>query len=377
MGDDEKKYTVLYLIWSLGLGGAERVVVDLANHLDRKRFRLIVCCLNEPGEFAGTLKKDVPLYAIRKRPFIDVSVIPKLVRIMRTEKVDVLHAHLWGANFWGRIAAVLAGVPVRIVTEHNEDVWKNRFHFFCDRVLSWKTDCFVAVSGAVAEFYRKRAGVPSCKIHIIHNGIEVGRFRSHQDVSIKRRELGIPEDCFLFSIIGRIEPQKGHRFMLQAMARVKARYPKIALLVVGEGSRKSELEQESRKEVLDIPVLFSGIRQDVPEILNCVDALVLPSTREGFPIILLEAMAAGKPIIASNVGGVSECIGSEEEGGILVPPGDVKALTETMRRVLEDRTLCERLAKKSRQRVKDLFPVEIMIAKTEKLYLDLLSVKQV
>lgn len=155
------------------MGGAEQVVISLAKGLDKSRFRPFVCCLNDEGSFAEELKKDgIEVFAIKKSRGLDFSVVPKLVKIIRENDIQVVHTHLWGANFWGRFAAGAAGVPV-VVTEHNVDVWKSWFHFLIDRYLFVKTACFIAVSETVRTFYSQKLGTGKDKIRVVYNGINI------------------------------------------------------------------------------------------------------------------------------------------------------------------------------------------------------------
>ena len=169
-----EKLSVLYIIWSLEIGGAERVVVNLAKGLDKSKFVPLVCCLNEKGALAQELEKEgVRVIALHKQRRIDVSVIKKLVEIIRENHIDIVHTHLWGANFCGRIAARKAKVPVIIATEHNSDIWKTRTYFMLDWWLSLITHKIIAVSESVKAFYVQH-GIDPKKIEVIYNGIETG-----------------------------------------------------------------------------------------------------------------------------------------------------------------------------------------------------------
>lgn len=166
------KLKVLYIIWSLGLGGAERVVINLAKGLDKTKFNPLICCLNDKGIFAQELEKEgIKVLELKKTWKFDFTVIKKLTAIIKENRIDIVHTHLWGANFWGRIAAQKAGVPVIVATEHNSDTWKTHLHFMLDRFLARKTDKIIAVSNSVKEFYVSK-GIRAEKIEIIYNGIE-------------------------------------------------------------------------------------------------------------------------------------------------------------------------------------------------------------
>ncbi|MFH0896368.1 MAG: glycosyltransferase [Bacteroidota bacterium] len=342
---------ILYVIWSLGLGGAEQVVINLAKGLDKTKFQPFVCCLNDEGQFADVLKKEgIQVFALTKARGLDFSVIPKLVKIIKENNIQIVHTHLWGANFWGRMAAKSASVPV-VITEHNVDEWKSPLHFLIDRFLFKKTDCFIAVSAAVRSFYSAKLRVPAEKIKVVYNGIQANESQGHKVTKSQvKASLGIKDDEKVIAIIGRLVSQKGHEFFLKAFARLvssrlsledASREPfrqglasKVKALIVGDGPLKNSLQSTVHSQQLEEKVKFLGLRKDVPEILSITDILVLSSTREGLPMILLEAMAAGVIVVATRVGGTPEVV---EDGvnGYLVESGDVEGLRRKIEYVLK------------------------------------------
>ena len=167
----QERVNVLYLIWSLGLGGAEQIVIQTAIGLNRQRFVPYICCLNDEGPFAYQAKSQgIPVISLYKRRGLDISVIPKLLRVIRDNHIGLIHAHLWGANFWGRIAAIMSGVPV-VVTEHNVDVWKKWYHKAADRLLAVGTQKICVVSEQVKEFYMKSVGISASRLEVVYNSI--------------------------------------------------------------------------------------------------------------------------------------------------------------------------------------------------------------
>jgi len=375
---------VLYIIWSLGLGGAEQVVINLAKGIDKKKFNVIVCCLNDKGIFAQEVEKEgIEVIALGKRGKFDATVLFKLIRVIKKYKIDIVHTHLWGANTWGRIAAKLAGVKVVIATEHNVDTWKPRYYFWIDRFLQYFTDKIIVVSEKVKEFYVGE-GISEKKIEVVHNGIPLfsSSFPScHLPGGIKTgevrervgEEFGIhPEDKVL-AIVGRLVEQKGHRYLFEALHLLNGRY-KLKVLVIGEGPQREKLVNMARQSGIEDKVMFTGIRQDVRRILSAVDILVMPSLREGLPMALLEAMANEVAVIASNVGGVPEVI-IDKQTGILVKPGDKAELAEAINFLLEDESLRRKLAMEGKKRVTDEFSYNRMVERTEELYLGLLQKK--
>jgi glycosyltransferase involved in cell wall biosynthesis/peptidoglycan/xylan/chitin deacetylase (PgdA/CDA1 family) len=380
------RYNVLYVIWSLGLGGAERVVINLAKGLDKNKFNAAVCCLNDKGQFAYELEKEgIEVIALNKKGAFDIAVIFSLISVIKQHRIDVVHTHLWGANFWGRIAAKLARVKVIIATEHNEDVWKNGFYRFLDKKLQNSTDKIIAVSNSVKEFYVSKVGISSDKIQVIHNGIDVGEAHSssaHELISLRaknhthdaiRKEFGIKDDEIILGVIGRLVPQKGHKYFLLALKELLNNH-KVKGLIVGSGPMEEELKQYSKDLGFNGSVVFTGLRKDIPELLNSIDIVVMPSLREGLPIIALEAMAQGVPVVATNVGGNTEVI-KQNETGILVEPENETDLVNALGRLLGDKKLLQKMGENGLLRVKELFSLENMVEQTEELYTECLAKK--
>ena len=351
---------VLYIIWSLTQGGAERVVINLAKGLDKTRFRPVVCCLNEPGEYAGELESlGIKVISLNKKPKLDLGIIAKLSNVMADERIDIVHTHLWTASFWGRIAARIAHVSVVIVTEHNLDTWKGIFHRLSDRFLSLWTDKIIAVSQSVKRFYVEKIGISQGKIEVIYNGIEIDKFKSE----IRNSKFDGPTTL---AIIGRLVEQKGHRYLFEALSSLNGKY-RVKLMVVGDGPIKDNLQSTVAALQLEDKVVFSGFRNDVSQILKSVDILVIPSLREGLPIIALEAMAAGVPVVATNVGGNSEVV-IDGVTGLIVEPKNPSALANAISSLAQDRNYAFQLGVNGRRRVEDIFNLERMVRQTEAVY---------
>ncbi len=357
-----KPVNVLYIIWSLALGGAERVVINLAKGLDRVRFNPVVCCLNDEGQFAGELKSEgIKVIALNKQGKFDVSIINKLVKVIKENNISIVNTHLWGANFWGRIAARKAGVPVIIATEHNSDTWKTWLHFILDRWISGFTDKIIAVSASVRDFYVS-SGITAEKIEVIYNGIDAADFKPKNS-----------KEETVLAIIGRLVEQKGHRYLFEALNALNGQH-KIKLLVVGDGPLKDSLHDIVSNLRLEDRIVFTGFRKDVPELLKKIDVLVMPSLREGLPIIALEAMAAGVPVVATKVGGIPELI-TDGKTGVLVEPRNPKALEDGIIRIIDDANLMNEIIHNARKRVEEEFNVNTMAGKTQLLYENILAGK--
>jgi glycosyltransferase involved in cell wall biosynthesis len=357
---------VAQVIWSLGLGGAEQVVMRLAARLDRRRFEPFICCLDRPGPFAGQAEAaGVEVVALGKRGPLDARAAWRLARLLRSRRVDVVHTHLWGASLWGRLAAVGARVPVIVTTEHNVDSWKRRHHLALDRVLAPATTHLVAVSQQVRAFYEAR-GVGRGRWCVVYNGVDTSE-TPRRGRGEAFRELGLGTDEPVVGLVGRLVPAKAPEVFLEALAQAAARVPGLRGLVVGDGPLRSDLEAGARRLGLEGRVVFAGVRQDVPALLSGLDALLFSSLREGLSMAMLEAMAAGVPVVATDVGGTPELI---EAGvsGLLVPPGRPEILADALVRLLEDTAGGDAIRRAARRRVEERFSLERMTASYEALY---------
>lgn len=362
------RVTVLYVIWSLQMGGAERVVFDLARSLDRKRFRPVVACLNFKGALAAPLEAEgIPVYALDKKPKLDLGVLVRLARLLRRERVDIVHTHLWTSSFWGRLAAVLARVPVAIVTEHNLDTWRRAPHFVADRLLGRATDDWIFVSREVEAFYRERLGIPAERGRVVLNGVDTAPFAVPLDRADVRSRMGVAPEARVAGVVGRLEARKGHRYFLEAMRELGTRDPGARGLIVGEGKEKAALEAQSRSLGLGDTVRILGFWPDLAEALCAVDVFVLPSLMEGHPLAVLEAMAAGKPVVATDVGGNGEAV---EDGltGLLVPAADPAALANAIATLLGDPARAEAMGRAGRASLDRRFSLAAAVAANEETY---------
>lgn len=357
---------VAHVIWSLGLGGAEQVVIRLAAGLDRRRFEAFICCLDRPGPFAPRAEAEgIEVVALDKRGPLDARAALRLARLLRSRRVDVVHTHLWGASLWGRLAAVAARVPAIVTTEHNVDSWKGAHHLALDRALAHVTTHLVAVSRQVQEFYEAR-GVGRGRWRVVYNGVDTsGGLRRTRSPAF--RELGLSPDGPVVGLVGRLVPAKAPEVFLRALSLAAPRVPGLRGLVVGDGPLRSELEAVARRLGLGDLVVFAGVRQDVADLLPGLDALLFSSLREGLSMAMLEAMAAGVPVVATEVGGTPELI-THGESGLLVPPGHPERLADALVGLLEDPAGADAIRQAARRRVEDRFSLARMTAAHEALY---------
>jgi len=356
--------SVLYLITDLDVGGAERVLLETVRRLDRSRFRPTVCSLAPPGAVASEFAQlGVPVFSLGMTGLRHLLGVRHLLRLLGRQRFDILHSHLFHANVLGRLAARWAGVPVVVSTIHVAE--PRRWHLLVDRWTAPLASQLVAVSAGVRAHVVERAHLPAERILVIHNGVDVSRFSLPRGGF--RSSAGIPPECTLITTVGRLDTQKGLPYLLESARLVTRGRPHVRFLVVGEGPHRRDLVRHRDRLGLKGRVWFLGFRPDVPQILADSDIFVLASLWEGMPIVLLEALAAGLPVAATDVPGVTEVI-ADGETGLVVPVKDVEALAGALCRLLDEPDLRRSLAQAGRRRAEDEFGWEKVVATTMALY---------
>ncbi|MDH3258792.1 MAG: glycosyltransferase, partial [Deltaproteobacteria bacterium] len=359
----------LYLVMSLPVGGAEEHLRTVLQNIDMDSFCPTVCCIREKGQIGEeieTLGIEV-LSLKRMSKSVDFRIVMDIGKIIRQRKIHLVHSHLYHANMYGRVAAFFAGIS-SVTTEHNVYLKKYKMH---RRIVNWllakRTERIIAVSEMVKNYVIARDWIGSRKVEVIHNGIDLSRFSSRLSKTIAREKLGIPTDCFLLGIVGRLSEQKGHIHLIHAMPAVKESIAEVRLLIVGPGPLEASLRKEVESLALGETVLFLGSRRDIPDILAALDVFVMPSLWEGLPVALLEAMSFSLPAVVSEVGGVAEII-ENGENGFMVPPRDGTVLSRTIMELYKNDCLRRHLGKNARKTVAERFNAVTMTKRMESIY---------
>jgi glycosyltransferase involved in cell wall biosynthesis len=352
---------ILYLINDLRRAGAETQLVRLVIGLDRSRFSPIVVLIKEQNDFADELAMaDVPVVRLRRRHRFDVGVVRRLHREILQLRPALLHACLSYANLLAVAAARGAGFPPVVVSQRSS--YENTLSPL-RRALARTTQrlaAHVVVNSQAARNEEIAAGFAPDRISHIANGIEVP-----PQLATDRNDLGLPAGP-LALCVAQLAPEKGHADLLAAWPRVRSAIPAALLALVGDGALRPSLESEARRLGVHDSVLFLGFRHPAAPYLAAADVVVLASRTEGMPNALLEAMALGKPVVATRVGGVPELV-SDGESGVLAPPGDPAALAAALAGALaSDRR--EAMGEAGRRRVRDHFSAARMIRETQAVY---------
>ncbi|MFK7992841.1 MAG: glycosyltransferase [Granulosicoccus sp.] len=308
---------LMFVIEALTVGGAERMVVDLANEFSRRGDIVSVVCLSSIGELAESLSDDVSLHLLNKKPGVDLRVIGRLRKIVLQQRVEVVNSHLWTANLWTRLALYRHSIPV-VITEHNRDVWKRLHNKLIDRVLSYFTARLIAVSEDTASFYRYDVGINGKLVCVVNNGVDTQRYASGRGEFLRCHLASELE--LLVGTVGRLAVQKNHLRLVQAAAILKAQGLPVRIVIAGDGPEREAIEACITEHDVAEYVNLLGERSDIPDLLAALDVFVLSSDREGYPLAALEAQSAGTPVVLTNAGGCADAISQSASGcgGLLV-----------------------------------------------------------
>ncbi|MEC4683895.1 MAG: glycosyltransferase [Nitrospirota bacterium] len=370
------KVSVCHILPALPAHGAEQLLVDLLKNFDRDRFDLSVILISEEGPLAREVRNlGIPVHLFLRKSRFDFSVLGKIRSHVLENRIDIVHTHLITADLWGRLA--LVGTKTRLVsTAHNVFFNFGRIQSLLDHALSHITDAIICVSSRVRTSLRHEGRLSPHRLVVIDNGIDFSRMETSVTREESRKSLLLGGDDFVLGIIGRLSPVKNHSRLLGAVARVLKEHdwPNLKLLVVGEGELDSMLRDEVRSLGISDHVRFLGLRRDIPAILKALDALVIPSTREGLPIVLLEAMKAKLPVIATGVGGIPDVI-EDGKTGILVDPVSGN-LAEAIVRLHDDPVLRATLGHAAEEYVNRKFNVRHIVDQYSRLYRSLVFRKK-
>lgn len=317
---------IVHILSSFGMGGQERVAFDLAVSQRRAGCQVTVLSLAPPpdGPLAAELR-DAGIDAervARPRPGVDPILIVRLARWLRSHRIELVHTHNRMALIYGAPAARLARAAV-VHTKHGNNP-KGGTRLIAGNFAARFVAAFVAVSPETAAFARKRREVDERRLLVISNGIELGRFHPAPAARDRvRGELGIPGDAWVFGTVGRIATEKNHALLVRAMAPLLG--PGTRLVIAGDGPLRSAVSELVTTLGAGAFVHLLGARRDVPDVLNALDAFVMSSDTEGLPLVVLEAMATGLPVLSTAVGGIPTVL-DHGQTGFLVPAGDEAAL---------------------------------------------------
>jgi glycosyltransferase involved in cell wall biosynthesis len=383
MPGTNKKTKVAQVITRLDWGGPPDIIRLICDSLDVNTFDVRLITGNslhpslETRNFLKRFSDRVITITELKRdinPLSDFVALLKLYRIFRKAHFDIVHTHTAKAGVLGRLAARFAGVPRIVHTSHGHNFYgyfgsfKSKLVVIVERFIAYFTDTINALTELEKQDLTAYKVAQPAKVVVINSGLELERYRGISiDTGKKRNELRVGQDTLLVGMIGRLEPVKGPEYFIEAAHFITEKFTEVRFIVAGDGALRNELEFRCKKLNIFDKLIFTGWREDIPEILSVLDILVVPSLNEAVGRILIEAGACGKPVVATRVGGIPEVV-KDNQTGILVPPKDAYALARAVISLLEDKNKRQRMGETAKNWVDDKFSASRMVKGFSDLY---------
>ena len=348
--------------------GVKRLFAWMIPRFDKSRFNVSLISLRRKDLSADTLEEfgiDVTYMARHK---FDPATFPALLKVLREKRADIVHLHGYGATTFGRMCAWRMGIPA-ILHEHANHGDTPWFQKIADRILAPHTDLAIAVSESTGEFTTRARLMPAERTKVVYLGApldEFARERSEQEIAAARQAMGIAPDTIAIGTITRLMPSKGNQYLVEAAPEILAKYPTAEIFIVGEGELQGELEAQARALILGDRLVFSGFTRDVAAALSAFDIVVFPSLWEGTPLTVFEALAMGKPIVATDADGLLDVL-TDRKDALIVPKADATALAGAISLVIEQPQIFAGLAAEARK-TGQRYDIAAFVRKMERLY---------
>jgi glycosyltransferase involved in cell wall biosynthesis len=366
--------TICQVLHTLNVGGGEMLAARLARQLG-DRFRFIFMCLEEVGTLGEELRREgFPVWSVERRPGIDWRCTWRLAKLLRQERVDLLHVHQYTPFFYGILARLLYRRPPVLFTEHGRGFpdYPRRKRIVANRLLLQRRDRVVGVGEAVRQALIRNEGLPARRVGVIYNGIDLTPFDNGAPPrAAVRRDMGVGEKDLVILQVARLDYLKDHCTAIRTLEQVIRQRPEARLVLVGEGPELGKIQQEVAQRNLAASVRLLGLRKDIARLLSAADVFLLTSISEGIPLAVIEALAAGLPVVSTNVGGIGEVV-EDGRSALLAPSGDHVALAERVLRLVGDPVLSQQLAKQGRARAEEMFSEKQMHEQYVRLYNEML-----
>jgi glycosyltransferase involved in cell wall biosynthesis len=366
---------ILLLSTSMGMGGADKLLLFAAQDMRSRGHEALIVSLTPLGPMGLEARSlGIPIESLEmRRGFPDPRGLVRLVKLVQAWRPDVLHSHMIHANLMARVLRLFVPLPALVSTIHN--IYEGGpLRMAAYRLTNGLVDAMTIVSQTAADRFVTEGIVPKDLLRVIPNGLDIEPYQNVPAGARQslRRSLGLERE-FVWLAVGRFQPGKDYPNMVRAFARVRQQHPGATLLLVGRGPLQGETEALARARGLGVDVRFLGVRQDVAELMSAADGYVMSSAWEGMPVVLLEAAAAGLPIVSTDVAGNSEVIG-DGEGGFLVPPRDPESLAIAMLRLMDlPESQRRAMGERGRERVRSHFGLGQMVGRWEALYREVMA----
>lgn len=365
------KIKVLFFCGSLNIGGTERNVINIVKYLDKEKFKVHIYCLYE----RGVLVDEVKLPGIKvtagdlKSEAEYLRIYHQVHKIITTEKIDIVHSLGYPAIYFGTAIGVLSKVPVLISAIQDWDVWKNWKFLIWDKITRENLNLMISDGAGARRFAIKQQGITPSKIITLYDGVNLEELRSQSNLDTKKKEIGINPEKTTIGVVARLDDaKKGQSDFLRAVKLLKERYPTAQFLLIGGGADEGMLKNLARELDIINRVVFTGFRQDLADMIRILDIVVIPSRWESVPKILLEAMALAKPVIATNVGDISEIL-EDQKTGLLVPARNPQALARAIAYLLDNADIAKRLGMEANKKIMSAgLTIEKSVRRLEEIY---------
>jgi glycosyltransferase involved in cell wall biosynthesis len=358
--------------------GVGRLFSLWASRFDRDKFDITICILRKKDkigtEFAKRLEETGVHIIFCGRGKFDPGTLWDFIHIIRKKKIDVMHLQAYGASTFGRLAGIIEGVPT-IVHVHDDASDYPWYQKLADLILYRFTDTAIAVSESVKKACVRKRRIQEDRIIVMHNAVSLEKFAMPESAVMEKevRRWGISPANKVVGTIAKLRKEKGVRYLLESVRKTADVFPETIFLIVGEGPLRVELESLTRQLKIENNVVFAGYCQNIPSVLSLFDIDVMPSLTEGSPLSLLEAMAMGKPIIATDVGGMREIL-KDGETGLLISPKDSEALAEKIVYLLKNKDKAKKLGMRAKEESRK-YDVDLYMRKLEELYMKVASAR--
>lgn len=362
----------MHVVRSLEFGGAEKMAVRLASTQNlSSTVEPSIVCMQSLGPLAAEAEgRGVRVELAGMGGLRYVAPISRLARMMRNERPDIIHTHNLVAHTHAAPAARQRGIPI-VHTKHGRQVTSFRRVPWLREFLYGLSDRIAVVSGDTGRSLASKVPIDEKKIVVVYNGIDMEKFVSLDRVGA-REKLGIPDGATVVGAVSRLDPVKDHSTMLKAFAKIAGEGRDRLFLIVGDGPEHDRIESLATELGIRDNVIMTGFSEEIPEMLAAMDIYLQPSTEEGLSLTILEAAAAGVPVVSTRVGGTPEII-ADGENGVLIEVGDHEALAGVLERFVEDRGPFDEMAVKARKRIKEVFSLEGMTGNYETIYRNILT----
>ena len=382
----QRRYNILYVVTKLELGGAQKQALSLMRRLNNEEYNIFLftaydgLLMDEALAISGITVKRSRFLERLISPLKDLLALFEIYSFIREKQIDIVHTHSSKAGIVGRLAARLAGAKIIIHTVHGwsfndyQPFFTRLLYIGLERWIGSFTDRLIVVSGWDKERGLRNNIASGDRYSLIRYGIDYAEFGKKRDIPGLRQELGLSADDALVGMVACLKPQKSPGDFIRLAELINQSLPEVKFILVGDGTLREDIEDLISKYNLRRNMFLLGWRDDIPEILSAIDVFVLTSLWEGLPISVLEAIVSGRPVVATDTGGIKEAV-FESKTGFLVPQGDVKAMAGKVKILLNDKSLRLKIGDNAHSGLGVSYRLDCMVSSTKELYENLLAAR--